>query len=39
MAEDSFVPQGYGGKIDLYADNVFIDFKTKDNLRGKTQPS
>ena len=36
VAEDSFcAPQGYGGKIDLYADNVFIDFKTKDNLKGK----
>ena len=36
VAEDSFcASQGYGGKIDLYSDNVFIDFKTKDNLKGK----
>jgi len=36
IAEDSFcASQGYGGKIDLYSNNVFIDFKTKDNLEGK----
>jgi len=36
IAEDSFCAnEGYGGKIDLYSDNVFIDFKTKDNLEGK----
>jgi hypothetical protein len=36
IAEDSFcAPQGYGGKIDLYSNDVFIDFKTKDNLEGK----
>ena len=36
VAEGSFcAPQGYGGKIDLYCDNVFVDFKTKDNLEGK----
>ena len=35
-AEGSFcAPQGYGGKIDLYCDNVFVDFKTKDNLKNK----
>ena len=35
-AEGSFcAPQGYGGKIDLYCDNVFVDFKTKDNLKDK----
>jgi len=37
IAEDSFcAPQGYGGKIDLYSKSgIFIDFKTKDNLKGK----
>ena len=36
IAEDSFCAnEGYGGKIDLYSNNVFIDFKTKDNLEGK----
>ena len=37
IAEDSFcAKQGYGGKIDLYSKNgIYIDFKTKDDLRGK----
>lgn len=35
-AEDSFShPLGYGGKIDLYSDNIFVDFKTKDKLSDK----
>ena len=35
-AEDSFAhPLGFGGKIDLYSDGVVVDFKTKDNLKGK----
>ena len=36
-AEDSFcAKQGYGGKIDLYSESgIFIDFKTKDDLKGK----
>lgn len=34
--EDSFcAPQGYGGKIDLYAGNVFVDFKSKDGIADK----
>lgn len=34
IAEDSFAcVEGYGGKIDLYSkNNIFVDFKTKDNL-------
>ena len=37
IAEDSFCAElGYGGKIDLYSKSgIFIDFKTKDNLKGK----
>ena len=37
IAEDSFCAnQGYGGKIDLYSKSgIFVDFKTKDNLKGK----
>jgi|TARA_Y100000296_G_scaffold38168_1_gene44191 hypothetical protein len=36
VAEDSFCSEdGYGGKIDLYANGVVVDFKTKDNLKGK----
>ena len=37
IAEDSFCADaGYGGKIDLYSKSgIFIDFKTKDNLKGK----
>jgi hypothetical protein len=37
VAEDSFChPAGYGGKVDLYhPDGWVVDFKTKDNLRGK----
>ena len=37
IAEDSFcAKEGYGGKIDLYSESgIFIDFKTKDNLKGK----
>jgi hypothetical protein len=37
IAEDSFcAKEGYGGKIDLYSESgIFIDFKTKDDLRGK----
>ena len=37
IAEDSFcADEGYGGKIDLYSKSgIFIDFKTKDNLKGK----
>ena len=37
MAEDSFcADSGYGGKIDLYSKSgIFVDFKTKDNLKGK----
>ena len=32
-AERSFAsPRGYGGAIDLRSDDVFVDFKTKDNL-------
>jgi hypothetical protein len=36
-AEDSFcAQQGYGGKIDLYSDSgIFVDFKTKVNIKGK----
>jgi len=38
VAEGSFChTSGYGGKIDLYSKNgIFVDFKTKDNLEGKT---
>lgn len=38
IAEDSFcAKQGYGGKIDLYSKSgIFVDFKTKDNLSGKS---
>ena len=37
IAEESFcAKEGYGGKIDLYSESgIFIDFKTKDDLRGK----
>ena len=37
IAEDSFCADaGYGGKIDLYSKSgIFVDFKTKDNLKGK----
>jgi hypothetical protein len=37
IAEDSFcAKEGYGGKIDLYSESgIFIDFKTKDDLKGK----
>ena len=37
IAEASFcAKEGYGGKIDLYSESgIFIDFKTKDDLRGK----
>ena len=37
IAEDSFCAnQGYGGKIELYSKSgIFVDFKTKDNLKGK----
>lgn len=37
IAEDSFcADQGYGGMIDLYSKSgIFVDFKTKDNLKGK----
>lgn len=37
IAEDSFsCALGFGGKIDLYADNgIVVDFKTKDGLGGK----
>ena len=37
IAEDSFCAEsGYGGKIDLYSKSgIFVDFKTKDNLKGK----
>jgi len=38
IAEGSFcAKEGYGGKIDLYSKSgIFVDFKTKDNLEGKT---
>jgi len=37
LAEESFcASQGYGGKIDLYSKSgIFVDFKTKDNLKDK----
>lgn len=37
LTEESFcAPQGYGGKIDLYSKSgIFVDFKTKDNLKNK----
>ena len=37
IAEDSFCADlGYGGKIDLYSKSgIFVDFKTKDSLKGK----
>ena len=37
VAEGSFChASGYGGKIDLHSKtNIFIDFKTKDNLEGR----
>ena len=37
IAEASFcADSGYGGKIDLYSKSgIFVDFKTKDNLKGK----
>ena len=37
IAEPSFcADEGYGGKIDLYSKSgIFVDFKTKDNLKGK----
>jgi hypothetical protein len=37
IAEDSFCAKiGYGGKIDLYSKSgIFVDFKTKDNIKGK----
>jgi hypothetical protein len=35
VAEDSFCNHGYGGKIDLYGRNVFVDFKSKDGIAGK----
>jgi hypothetical protein len=37
IAEPSFcAEEGYGGKIDLYSrSGIFVDFKTKDNLKGK----
>tara|TARA_R100001163_G_C5059464_1_gene196160 strand:- start:204 stop:1010 length:807 start_codon:yes stop_codon:yes gene_type:complete len=37
IAEEAFcAKQGYGGKIDLYSKRgIFIDFKTKDDLKGK----
>ena len=41
IAEDSFCAnQGYGGKIDLYSESgIFVDFKTKDNLKDKDPAS
>ena len=41
IAEDSFCSSlGYGGKIDLYSKSgIFVDFKTKDNLKGKDASS
>ena len=41
VAEGSFCHTlGYGGKIDLYSESgIFIDFKTKDNLKGKKASS
>ena len=37
IAEGSFCSElGYGGKIDLYSEEgIFVDFKTKDNIRDK----
>ena len=37
LAEDSFCAEsGYGGKIDLYSNSgIFVDFKTKVNIKGK----
>ena len=31
-AERSFAYEGFGGKVDLIAENIVIDFKSKDNL-------
>jgi hypothetical protein len=31
-AERSFAHEGFGGKVDLIADNIVIDFKSKDKL-------
>ena len=41
IAEDSFCSSlGYGGKIDLYSKSgIFVDFKTKDYLKGKKPSS
>jgi hypothetical protein len=36
-AERSFAYEGFGGKVDLIADNIVIDFKSKDNL-DKVEP-
>tara|TARA_R100001510_G_scaffold7880_1_gene6119 strand:- start:1555 stop:2328 length:774 start_codon:yes stop_codon:yes gene_type:complete len=41
IAEGSFCSKkGYGGKIDLYSENgIFVDFKTKEDLKNKTPSS
>jgi len=36
-AERSFAYEGFGGKVDLIAENIVIDFKSKDNL-DKVEP-
>jgi hypothetical protein len=36
-AERSFAYKGFGGKVDLIAENIVIDFKSKDNL-DKVEP-
>ena len=36
-AERSFAHNGFGGKVDLIAENIVIDFKSKDNLN-KVEP-
>jgi len=36
IAEGSFCStEGYGGKIDLYSPGIVVDFKSKDELKGK----
>lgn len=37
-AERSFAAMGYGGKVDLIAENIVIDFKSKDGDLSKVTP-
>ena len=36
ICEKSFAADGFGGKVDLHADDIVIDFKTKDLVDDKT---